>query len=57
MIPLLLSNNPNTYALTRAASHGIEAKVFDRNAFRETDQVLWLVEAEITHIVLMTSFG
>ena len=52
-IPLLLSNNPNAYALTRASNHGIRTKVFDREAFRETDQILnWLDEAQITHIVL-----
>jgi len=52
-IVLLLSNNPNAYALTRATNHGIRTKVFDREKFRETDQILnWLDEAEITHIVL-----
>lgn len=52
-VSLLLSNNPNAYALQRAANHGIATKTFDRTMYRETEQVLsWLQEAQITHIVL-----
>lgn len=50
---LLLSNNPDAYALKRAANHGITSKTFDRQTYRDTEQVLvWLNEAGITHIVL-----
>jgi phosphoribosylglycinamide formyltransferase-1 len=52
-ISLVLSNNPDAYVLKRAEDHGIPTHVFDRQTFRETDQVLtWLKEAGITHIVL-----
>lgn len=52
-VSLLLSNNPDAYALKRAAGHGIATKIFDRKIYRESTQVLqWLDEAGITHIVL-----
>lgn len=52
-VALLLSNNANAYALTRAANHGIPHRIFDRKTFRETRDVMaWLYEADITHIVL-----
>lgn len=52
-VALLLSNNPDAYALKRAANHGIPFKTFDRQTYRDTEQVLlWLSEADITHIVL-----
>lgn len=49
----LLSNNPEAYALVRAANHGVPTMVFNRKQFRETDEVVnWLKEKQITHIVL-----
>lgn len=49
----LLSNNPEAYALARAANHGVPTMVFDRKQFRETDEVVrWLKAKEVTHIVL-----
>lgn len=52
-VTLLLSNNPNAYALTRAQNHGIPARVFDRTVYRDTTELLdWLAEAGVTHIVL-----
>lgn len=50
---LLLSNNPDAYALTRANKYGIDTRVFNRVQFRESEEVLnWLKEAKITHLVL-----
>lgn len=52
-VSLLLTNNPDAYALKRAEIHGIPFRVFDRKTYRESTQVLhWLKEAGITHIVL-----
>jgi phosphoribosylglycinamide formyltransferase-1 len=52
-VVLLLSNNPEAHALKRAENHGIATRTFDRKTYRESMQVLaWLVEADITHIVL-----
>lgn len=52
-VTLLLSNNPDAYALKRAQNFGVEARIFNRLEFRETTTVLeWLEEKEITHIVL-----
>jgi phosphoribosylglycinamide formyltransferase 1 len=50
---LLLSNNPNAYALVRAEKYGVETKVFNKAQFRESAIVLdWLTEKNVTHIVL-----
>jgi phosphoribosylglycinamide formyltransferase-1 len=52
-VEMLLSNNPEAFALKRAASHGIATRTFDRKTYRESTQVLdWLVEGHITHVVL-----
>lgn len=52
-IVLLLSNNPDAYALVRAKKYGVETKIFNRTQFRESEIVLnWLNEAKITHVVL-----
>lgn len=52
-IVLLLSNNPEAYALQRAKNHGVPMRVFDRKQFRESTVVLdWLQEYGVTHVVL-----
>jgi phosphoribosylglycinamide formyltransferase-1 len=52
-VSLLLSNNPQAFALERAKKFGISTKVFNRSTFRESEDVLnWLKEKSITHIVL-----
>lgn len=52
-VVLLLSNNPQAYALERAGKYDIPSKVFSRSQFRESLEVLeWLKENKITHIVL-----
>jgi phosphoribosylglycinamide formyltransferase-1 len=52
-VVLLLSNNPEAYALERAKKFNIETKIFNRIEFRESILVLdWLNERNVTHIVL-----
>ncbi|MEJ1236575.1 phosphoribosylglycinamide formyltransferase [Chryseolinea sp. T2] len=52
-VSLLLSNNPDAYALQRAENNNIPSKSFDRATYKETTLLLdWLSEANITHIVL-----
>lgn len=52
-VSALLSNNPEAYALQRAANYGVPTMIFNRQQFRETDEVVhWLKEKEVTHIVL-----
>jgi len=52
-VVILLSNNPEAFALERAKKFNVPSKVFDKQQFRESDQVLlWLKEFEVTHIVL-----
>lgn len=52
-VVVLLSNKPDAQALTRAANAGISTRVFNREQFRETGEVLnWLKHDGITHVVL-----
>lgn len=52
-VVLLLSNNPEAYALERARKFDVPTRVFDRKQWRESQVVLeWLAEKEVTHIVL-----
>jgi len=52
-VAALLSSNANAFALTRAKKFNVPTKVFNKNQFRECDEVLkWLHEHKITHIVL-----
>jgi phosphoribosylglycinamide formyltransferase 1 len=52
-VEMVLSNNPDAYGLERARKFSIPSRVFTRQQFRESDEVLqWLQDAGITHIVL-----
>ena len=52
-VVLLLSNNPNAYALQRASTHQIKNYVFTREGFTEgTEVVRYLTVEAVTHIVL-----
>lgn len=52
-VVLLLSNNPNAYALQRAQNHNIRHAVFSRQEFQQGDTIRGLLkDAEVTHIVL-----
>jgi len=52
-VTMVLSNNPDAYGLARARKFSIPTKVFTRDQFRESGEVMqWLQEAEITHLVL-----
>jgi len=52
-IVLLLSNNPNAFALERAKKFNIPSEVFTKGQFRDSDEVLnWLREYKVTHVAL-----
>lgn len=52
-VVLLLSNNPDAYALERAKKFQIPTHIFDRKQLRESKDVLvWLREKGVTHVVL-----
>lgn len=51
-VALLLSNNPEAYALERAKKFGVTARTFTRGQFNGGEVTGWLKEAEITHVVL-----
>jgi phosphoribosylglycinamide formyltransferase 1 len=52
-VVLLLSNNPEAFALERAKKFDVPTKVFTRQQWKESDIVLeWLAQKEVTHIIL-----
>jgi phosphoribosylglycinamide formyltransferase-1 len=52
-VVLLLSNNPEAYALERAKKYNVPSRVFNREQWKSTECVLeWLTEKKVTHIVL-----
>ena len=52
-VVLLMSNNPNAFALQRASNHGIKSAVFNREEFIDGKTILdQLRESAVTHIVL-----
>ena len=52
-VAALLSNKAEAPVLDRAKKFNIPSRVFDKNQFRECDEVIeWLRENKITHIVL-----
>jgi phosphoribosylglycinamide formyltransferase-1 len=52
-VSILLSNNADAYALQRAINHNVPIKVFTRDQFKNTNEVLdLLLELGVTHVVL-----
>ena len=52
-VSLLLSNNPEAYALERARKFNIRNGVFTRDEFKEGTSIMkWLMEEKITHVIL-----
>ncbi|MEI9919680.1 MAG: phosphoribosylglycinamide formyltransferase [Bacteroidota bacterium] len=51
-VDLLLTNNPNAYAIERAKKSGVPSKVFSREEFRGEDVVRLLASRGVTHVVL-----
>ncbi len=52
-ISLLLSNNPNAYALDRARRLNVPTRVFSKaQLLNDLDVKKWLVEANVTHVIL-----
>lgn len=52
-VSVLMSNNPDAYALVRAKNHGVDTLTFSRPEFRDGAIILKELEAKtITHIVL-----
>ena len=51
-VALLLSNNPEAFALARAEKFYVPNKVFTRTQFKGDEVLQWLKNADVTHIVL-----
>ena len=52
-VVLLMSNNPDAYALQRAKNHGIPTTVFNRDEFREGSKIRESLQKHgATHIIL-----
>jgi phosphoribosylglycinamide formyltransferase-1 len=52
-VKYLLSNNKDARALERAKERGIEAKIFNRKAFHESDEIVeFLINNEVSWVIL-----
>jgi phosphoribosylglycinamide formyltransferase 1 len=52
-VVMLLSNNPEAYALERARKYNVPSSTFTREQWKGSEVVLdWLEEKKVTHIVL-----
>lgn len=52
-VVLLLSNNPEAYALERAKRFNIPTRAFNREQWKSAECILeWLTEKKVTHVVL-----
>jgi phosphoribosylglycinamide formyltransferase-1 len=52
-VVLLLSNNPEAYALERAKKYNVPTRTFTREQWKGSELVLeWLIEKKVTHVVL-----
>ena len=51
-VALLLSNNPHALALERARQYAIPSKTFTRVQFNSDEVCNWLIDYEVTHLVL-----
>ncbi|HLZ15585.1 MAG TPA: phosphoribosylglycinamide formyltransferase [Cyclobacteriaceae bacterium] len=52
-IAVLMSNNPDAFAIERAKKFNVPCRVFGKQQFAKSNEVLgWLKEFEVTHIVL-----
>ncbi len=51
-VAMLLSNNPEAYALRRAEKFNIPARVFNRQQLKEGEVAQWLRDTAVTHVVL-----
>ena len=55
-IYILLSNNVNAYALERAKNHNTSTKVFSRQEFQKTNEVLDILESKRIDYIVLAGF-
>jgi phosphoribosylglycinamide formyltransferase-1 len=55
-ICILLSNNSNAYALERAKNHNTATKVFSRQEFQKTNEVLDVLESKRIDFIILAGF-
>lgn len=55
-IDSLGSNNPNSFALKRAAKLGVETFVFDRNQFYKTNEIVSLLRNRKVDLIVLAGF-
>lgn len=55
-VKLVLSNKPNAGVLHRAKKLGVPSKVFDRNTFYQSDEILDLLKSEQVDWIILAGF-
>lgn len=55
-VALLLSNNPEAYALKRAEKFDVPTRVFNRKTFRETANIVTFLRSEQIDLIILAGF-
>ena len=55
-VALILSNKSDAYVLERAKMFGVPTYVFDRNTFRNTNEIVELLQTENISLVVLAGF-
>ncbi|MEP2026477.1 MAG: phosphoribosylglycinamide formyltransferase [Reichenbachiella sp.] len=55
-IDLILTNKPKAYVLERAKKLGVDSKIFDRDAFYKTNEIVELLKSRNIDLVILAGF-
>ncbi|MDH5475591.1 MAG: phosphoribosylglycinamide formyltransferase [Cyclobacteriaceae bacterium] len=55
-VVVLLSNNPSAFALKRAEKFEVETSVFDKQTFKNTDQIVSLLQDKKVDLLVLAGF-
>ena len=55
-VALILSNKPDAYVLERAKKFDVPTHVFDRNTFKNTNEIVELLQVEKISLVVLAGF-
>ena len=55
-VAIILSNKSDAYVLDRAKKYGVPTQVFDKNTFRNTNEIVAILQAEKISLVVLAGF-
>lgn len=55
-VKVLMSNNPKAYALERAAKYNVPTRIFDRNTFYQSEQIVAELKSAKVDLIVLAGF-